>query len=501
MALVFIINFHRGGWMMRVGLLAVVTTVVAVGAAVTASPAAGWAQEPVVLSVGHTDALDVHFEGGQLELLLKDDTGSSTVVRDPADVILQALPSSAVEVPDDPRYGFLGEPGETIWVLPQAQDPALLWPGWSTERLPGGTFVGNQVTLTLVEVAGPGAVSVFTVDPFGNPVIRWRGEGATVEPDAITVPIPTHAHANWAFDAQGEYTLTFQADATLSGGGSVSSGPVDYTFAVGELGGGDPDPPALAIHGMRPSYQPGATVELTAVQSPQTELDDYRWFSLCPEAEEWAEIPGETAADYAFTATLALDGCQYQVRLFDGDHTEVAVSPPVTLHVDEPGGEPDLSQLIIATIDESDGVLVVSVDPDDRTVVLPPAQLSPSGDRWQTAGDLRPVTVTDTRAGAPGWNVSGQVGEFTGESGSFAGSFLGWSPEVLSQAAGQGVEPGAVVPSGFEGGDGLATSRGLGSAPSGDGLGTARLGAGLALQLPTQTPPGEYTATLTLTAI
>lgn len=486
---------------LRVGLTTVMTTVVALGAAVTAGPAAAWAQEPVVLSVGHTDALDVHFEDGQLKLLVKDDTGPSTVVRDPADVILRALPPSAVEVPDDPRYGFLGEPGDDVWVLPQVQDPALLWPGWSTERLPGGTFVGNQATLTLVEVAGPGTVSVFAVDPFGNPVVRWRAQGGTVDPDAITVPIPTHAHANWAFGAQGEYTLTFQADATLSGGGAVSSGPVDYTFVVGELGGGDPEPPALTIHGMQPSYQPGATVEVAAVQSPQTELDSYRWFSLCPEAEEWGEIPGEVGASYHFTATLTLDGCQYQVRLYDADHTEVAVSPPVALNVDEPGGEPDLSQLIIATIDESDGTLVVSVDPDDRTVVLPTAQLSPSGDRWQAAGDLRPVTVTDTRAGAPGWNVSGQVGEFTGEAGGFAGSYLGWRPEILSQAAGQGVEPGAAVPPGFEGGDGLATSRGLGLAPIGQGLGTARLGAGLELHLPTQTQAGEYTATLTLTAI
>jgi surface-anchored protein len=487
----------------RAGLVAAAVVATA-GAAVTVAPTPAWAQEPVVLSVGHTDALDVHYTGGELRLMLKDDTGPSTVVRDPAEVILQALPEAAIQVPDDPRYAFLGEPGDTIWVLPQVQDPVLLWPGWSTEQLPGGTFVGNQVTLTLVEVDGPGELSVFTVDAFGNPTIRWHAEGGTVDPAAVTAPIPTHAHANWAFSAEGEYTLAFQADATLNGGGPVSSGPVEYTFVVGELGG-DPDPPPevdLTVEGMQSSYQPGETVSLTAVQSPQTDLDHYHWFSQCPGATDWEVVAGEVQATYTFTATEALDGCQYQARLYDADHAEVAISPPVTLNVSEGGGgEPDLSQLIIATIDESDGALVVSVDPDDRTVVLPPAALGSAGDRLQTEGELRPVTVTDTRAGAPGWNVAGQAGEFSGDAGAFAGSYLGWTPTVLATAPGQGVEAGAPVPSGFESGDGLAASRGLGSAPSGKGLGTARLGALLLLQLPTQTPAGEYTATLTLTAI
>lgn len=259
----------------------------------------------------------------------------------------------------------------------------------------------------------------------------------------------------------------------------------------------------LTVAGMGPSYEPGDTVELTAVQDPETGEEHYHWYSLCSGGAEFEVVPDELDATYTFTAESELDGCQYLVRLFDDDHEEIAASPPVTLNVTDPGdpGDPEMSQSIIATIDELDGALVVSVDPDDRTVMMSVAELSDAGDRLESTGELRPVTVTDTRPGAPGWNVSGQVGDFAGDAGGFAGSLLGWAPEVLAQANGQGVVAGDAVPTGFESGDGLAVSRVLGSAVSGDGLGTAELGAGLTLQLPAETAAGEYTATLTLTAI
>lgn len=127
-------------------------------------------------------------------------------------------------------------------------------------------------------------------------------------------------------------------------------------------------------------------------------------------------IPGEGGESYAFTATAELDGCEYLLRLFNDDHETIAESPPVSLHVHE-SGEPDLSQQIITTIDEEAGALVVSVDPDDRTVQMSTAELADSADRWASTGELRPVTVTDTRVDAPGWQVSGHSGDFAGDAG------------------------------------------------------------------------------------
>ncbi|MDG4793268.1 choice-of-anchor M domain-containing protein [Micromonospora sp. WMMD1082] len=469
-----------------------------IAAGIALAPPAASAAEKVVLSKGHTDAVDVHYDGGVLSLKVHDDTVSPAVTRDPADVIFQVLPEAAMPIPDDPRFAFLGPAGSQIWLLPLTQNQNLLWPGWNTTTLGSGTFAGDKVRLSLVDVDGPGAVSVFTQDTFGGPLVKFRSDDGL--PDAIDVPIRTHAHANWAFNAEGAYTLTFQADATLTDGTAVSTGPVDYSFVVGELDGTGPET-VLSINGMAEEYQPGDTVTLRAVQTPQTELDHYHWFSRCPGTDAFAVIPGEAGPTYTFTATRELNACEYQVKLYDDNHTVVATSEEVWLWVAFPPADPGTSQTITASIDPTQGALVISVDPDDRSVVLPPAQLSSAGDRWESDGSLRPVTVTDTRTGTPGWSASGQLPQdFASADGStFSAGHLGWAPQVVNQSAGQGVVAGPAVEPYL--GGGLSSSAVLGSAPSGAGRGTATLSAGLRLRLPTETAPGTYTATLTLTAI
>ncbi|MEU2610150.1 choice-of-anchor M domain-containing protein [Micromonospora sp. NPDC007271] len=472
------------------------TLIATVGGLVAVSGPAS-AQESVVLSTGHVDAVDVRYAEGRLVLKVHDDTVQPSVSRDPGNVVFQVLPQAAVEVPELPEYAFLGPAGSTVWLLPMTQDPNLLWPGWNTTRLPSGVFRGEKVTLSLVDVSGPGRVSVFMTDPVGQPLIKFRSDDGL--PDAIDVPAGTHAHANWVFGALGSYTLTFRADATLTDGRQVSTGPVAYRFVVGDLP--DPDPQVqLSIQGLQPTYPPGAAVTLTAVQTPGSDLNRYRWFSKCPGAEEFTAVPGETSARYSFTATAQLNNCQYLVRLYRDAGVVAAESAPVTLNVDD-AGAPAPSQTVTVTIDGTQGALVVSVDPNDRTVALPAAVLSSAGDRWQSTGDLRPVTVTDTRPGVPGWNVAGRLSDFTSGATRVGGKYLGWAPTVLGQADGQGVVAGPVVDPGFGSGNGLAASSVLGSAPVGAGRGTARLGAGLSLELPTQTGAGQYTATLTLTAI
>ncbi|MFY1636464.1 choice-of-anchor M domain-containing protein [Solwaraspora sp. WMMB335] len=482
------------------GLAALIGSTVIAGGVLLA-PAAAAAAEQVVLSKGHTDAVDVHYDDGELSLKVHDDTVSPSVSRDPADVTFQVLPEAAITVPDDPRFAFLGPTGSQVWLLPLTQDPDLLWPGWNTTELSSGVFTGDQVKISLVDVDGPGDLFVFTQDSFGSPLMKFRSDDGL--PDALDVPAHTHAHANWAFTAEGNYTLTFQADATLVGGGAVSTGPVEYSFVVGELSTG-PDT-VLSISGMADEeYQPGDTVTLQAVQTPQTDLDHYHWFSRCPGSDDFVIISGEVGEEYSFTATRELNACEYQVKLYDENHSVVATSEAVWLWVAFPPVDPAASQTITASIDPAQGALVISVDPDDRSVVLPPAQLSAGGDRWESTGSLRPVTVTDTRAGTPGWSASGQLPEdFVSAGGAtFSAGYLGWTPQVVSQSNGQGVVAGPVVEPYVVGvGGGLGASAVLGSAPSGAGRGTATLSANLQLHLPTETVPDTYTATLTLTAI
>ena len=469
------------------------------------NPSPALAADAVVLPKGHTDAIDVHYEGGALKLKVKDDTVSPAVVRDPADVTFQVLPAAETTVPDLPAFSFLGQAGSKIWMLPQVQDPALLWPGWNTGRLSSGVFADNKVTISLVGADGPGDVTLFDTNSIGTPNIKFRSNDGL--PDALGVPVHTHAHASWVFSALGTYTLKFQADATLANGTKVSTGPVDYKFVVGDLqpGGGGGGDVNLSVSGMSEGeYQPGDTVTLQAVQSPQGPLTKYQWFGKKPGEDDYTPIEGETGASYSFTATRALNGTEYVVRLYDGE-TVAAASSPVTLWVAFPAEGSSSAKSVTATINASEGALVISVDPEDRTVVLPAAVLSAAGDRWESTGALKPVTVTDTRAAKPGWTTSGQVADgFRTEDGkTFAGSYLGWTPSITRQGDGQGVVAGPVAVPYVAGrpGTGLGDSAALASAPNGEGLGSAELDATLKLSVPTDTAAGTYTGTLTLTAI
>lgn len=214
---------------MRIRTAVVIPGLTALALAAAAFPAA--AGQKVVLDKGHVDAVDIHYEDGGLELRVHDDTVDPPVERDPSDVILRVLPGAETTVPDDPAYDFLGEAGDPVWVLPQAGDPELLFPGLSTEELEPGVFAEDSVRLTLRRVRGPGALSVFSTDAVGAPTV-WAdsGDGG---PDHIDLTVGGHVHVNWGFTEPGWYKAAFRATATLADGTPVVSDPASYTFHVG----------------------------------------------------------------------------------------------------------------------------------------------------------------------------------------------------------------------------------------------------------------------------
>ncbi|MCC3763111.1 choice-of-anchor M domain-containing protein [Glycomyces sp. TRM65418] len=201
------------------------------------------------------------------------------------------------------------------------------------------------------------------------------------------------------------------------------------------------------------------------------------------------------------------------------DGTRVASDPEEYVFVvdewpaDDPGtggpggpggpGDPDLenTQTITATVDTDTGGLVISVDPNDRDVVLPALALDSTATRWAAEGELRPVTVTDTRSADPGWNAAAQVSQFASADGGFSGAHLGWLPGVVSTGERQQVTPGPAVAGLLDGGPGLSTSQILAVATAGSGKGTCVLDADLRLDLPTDVESGTYTALVTFTAI
>ena len=118
-----------------------------------------------------------------------------------------------------------------MWVLPEVENPELLFPGLATEELEPGVFFGDTITVRFKKVLGPDGVSLFTTGPGGEPKILVDSEDG--RPDNVDLPVGTHAHANWAFEAPGIYFIIVDATATLAGTRQpVTSAPTVLTFRV-----------------------------------------------------------------------------------------------------------------------------------------------------------------------------------------------------------------------------------------------------------------------------
>lgn len=187
-----------------------------------------------ILSAGHVDYAS-RIVDGQLESLIGDDTAGTKVYREPAGVVLWLKPSSRVTLPAG--YAQVGAAGSSVWQVPQSQNPALIWLGWNTEALNAGNATG-AVSWTLTDVAGPGTVKVYLSGAFGGvQQMVLNGAGSSYD-----IPLGVHAHASWAFSAQGIYRLRMTQTVTLANG-QRSADTETVTIAVGDVD------PASAITG------------------------------------------------------------------------------------------------------------------------------------------------------------------------------------------------------------------------------------------------------------
>ncbi len=199
--------------------------------ALVATAAPAQASSPVVISQGHVDVIGVAYEDGELNLHIHDESVDPGVEREPQDVRFQVLPEAKTTVPADPAYGFLGAAGDPVWILPQVEDPDLIWPGFGTEEIEAGVLQNDTVKVTFAFVAGPGEVAVYTEDAFGLPdeVLVDSGDGL---PDAVTLPAGDHLHANWAFDQPGHYRVVVVASGKLAATGQTVADAGLYHFQV-----------------------------------------------------------------------------------------------------------------------------------------------------------------------------------------------------------------------------------------------------------------------------
>ncbi|MDG4795621.1 choice-of-anchor M domain-containing protein [Micromonospora sp. WMMD1082] len=191
----------------------------------------------VELSAGHID-IGPRYVDDRWTLLIHDGTQAQPVWRDPDDTLLRVSDAAQQTVPDDPAYAFLGiEAGEQAYVVPQVQDPDVVWLGWNTQDPRVMQTIDRGATLTLLGVRGPGTLTTYLQSGnFAPPQPLWRSAESTAQP--FWVEVNTHTHANWVFSAPGVYLVAVQVSADLVNGEKVSATRT-LRFAVGDAASAD----------------------------------------------------------------------------------------------------------------------------------------------------------------------------------------------------------------------------------------------------------------------
>jgi surface-anchored protein len=184
---------------------------------------------PVFLREGEVE-IEIEYEENALRIGVLDEETDRHF--SPEEVVLQVGIESRQSVPADPSFAFLGEAGQTIYLLPQDEHEEVLFLGISGDEIPEGLFVNNRVALNLKEFSGPGEVFLYSLDAFGAPTIYFNSADGISSADSFPVVAGAHSHQNWAFTRPGVYRVTLQAEGALVGGGTVESEEHVFTFDI-----------------------------------------------------------------------------------------------------------------------------------------------------------------------------------------------------------------------------------------------------------------------------
>ncbi|WP_405531360.1 beta-xylosidase [Streptomyces avidinii] len=229
-------------------------------------------------------------------------------------------------------------------------------------------------------------------------------------------------------------------------------------------------------------FPPGAAVTV-AGRAGAAETADRVRATADERGTALVELP---VTDRATTAVVAYEGAAWSAGKGSGPaaYTVIAVTPPPSITPPPPSG----TRKVTATVEP--GVLGLTQTGEDITLGA-----VPYGAGGAAPGRIGTMTVTDARGGPAGWSLIGKVSDFTGPGGiRIPGASLSWTPRcVAAQGSRSACTPGSA---GVVGPDGAL----LASTPDAPLVGgTFTIDATVTLRVPPYTPPGAYTAVLTLT--
>ena len=249
---------------------------------------------PVTINNGHVDlrAMDVN---GELSVALGDDSrqhATESVTRTIDSTTLEVTKLAKVKREGDvlanPSYDVLGPKGSELYILPQAQQPGRVWPGFSSETL-DRTKYPDGATMTLTPVRAPKGGKWFAyTETLGAIQTMYASSDKASD---IPLPPGTHMHTAWAFTKPGTYTIDVTARAKQATGGARSAGgdatakTQRLTFVVDHKSAGDDgdgSTPPSAEPGEKPSEAPSAQPSEAPGEQP---------------GEQPGEKPGEQPGD------------------------------------------------------------------------------------------------------------------------------------------------------------------------------------------------------------
>lgn len=225
------------------------------------------ATDQAVLSDGHVD-IGPRYVDGTWTLLVHDGSAATPVWRTTPNTVFQVSDVSLTPVPDNPDYAFLpAEPGTEVHVVPQAQQPDVIWVGWNTQDPTVMDSIDRGATLTLRGVEGPGDVVMFLQSgTLGEPEVLW--DSREPYPQEIWVEVNTHTHANWVFSEPGVYLVEVKVSADLVSGETESDTQV-LRFAVGDATSTDEAFAAEYVAADEPGTEPGETTTPAAAEDAE----------------------------------------------------------------------------------------------------------------------------------------------------------------------------------------------------------------------------------------
>lgn len=197
-------------------------------------------EDKVLLNRGHVDILGKRTKDG-LDIALKDDTrlaADKSVERSLEDVAFVIRDNAKRKRPEqlsDEKYDFVGAKDSEFYYLPQAQDKAILWPGYNTEAIRVQDEFDGPVSLNLVPRETPENSSwgVF-IDKGSFGRDHEILADSTKQDYSIESHYSAHTHVHWAFSHPGIYTFDASYSGKTKDGTELKSDSHELVVTVGE---------------------------------------------------------------------------------------------------------------------------------------------------------------------------------------------------------------------------------------------------------------------------